>query len=256
MGEAMALEVLRERLEQVVLGRLLDVAGDEGDRGVLLDLDRGMLALRCGDELLGVGLELEEAHRAADLVQRALAEVGPWQRVEPLHRPQAGVARFEVGVVAIRSVDAADVDLLVVLRRVGDQVAGLGLVYQAEVLAADEWNCARLRVRVHLLRSRLERFAVGREGRQIAHGLPTDGHDVLPEEERVRIAGLAGVDAPDGQFVLRHVRDLRSERIFITASRTARAMSESRPSSSASLKSSSAACLRPKPWARTSRLAS
>jgi hypothetical protein len=46
MGEAMALEVLRERLEQVVLGRLLDVAGDEGDRGVLRDLDRGMLCRR------------------------------------------------------------------------------------------------------------------------------------------------------------------------------------------------------------------
>jgi len=46
VGEAMALEVLRERLEQVVLGRLLDVAGDEGDRGVLLHLDRGVLAVR------------------------------------------------------------------------------------------------------------------------------------------------------------------------------------------------------------------
>lgn len=50
------------------------------------------------------------------------------QRMKPPHRLQAGLARVEAGIVPIRAVDPADVDLLVVLQWVRGEVASLGFV--------------------------------------------------------------------------------------------------------------------------------
>lgn len=105
-----------------------------------------------------------------------------------------------------------NVDLLVVLRRVGDEVAGLSFVQEAVHLPRDDGDRPRLVLRIHFLRTRLERLAVGRERTQVAHGIPAKRHEMLLKEECVGVTGLASVDAPHRRFVRCHVIDLLRRR--------------------------------------------
>jgi hypothetical protein len=74
------------------------------------------------------------------------------------------------------------VNLLVVLGRVGHEIANLGFMQEAIHLAGDNWNCAWFALGIDLGRFPFECFAIGREGTQITHWRKPQSNYMIAEE--------------------------------------------------------------------------
>ena len=149
-GEAVTLEPLVDLLQDEVARLLRDVIGDDANRLVLLFDRRGdnhlTLQRRC--EFIGIVLDLEETHRGANLVKRALGKRCAGQLLEPLDAAEIGIALGRV--VGVLAGDPSKVYLRSSFQGKNYFIADLHLVDEAKELARAHGNSARLRARVDL----------------------------------------------------------------------------------------------------------
>lgn len=92
VSEGVTLQFLRQRLQDEVAGRVLDFLGDQRHRLIFGDRSGRSVAFRGSPELTRTVANLKQTHRRADLVERALGELRPGDRAEPLHRSLVGIA--------------------------------------------------------------------------------------------------------------------------------------------------------------------